>query len=270
MTQTTTATDGPGPSPSPALRELGYWLHRYRRTWRGTVVISIANPLLFLTALGAGLGQLINDSGAAALHGVPYLHFIVPGLLAAASMQTTFVESAGPVMESVRARGNYRAAAATPLTPADILHGHLMFIMLRVALTAVMFTLAGVLFGAVDPGPALLMVPAAVLTGLAFATPVAAWAVTVTRPASLNAMLRFGIMPLYMFSGTFFPVSQLPDAVQVLAAVTPLWHGVELCRTLALGTAGTAGTLVHVGYLVLLAGAGLVLARRSYRRHLHS
>ncbi|MEY9877642.1 lipooligosaccharide transport system permease protein [Streptacidiphilus sp. MAP12-33] len=269
MPRTTTAERRPLPQ-SPALRELGYWLHRYRRVWRGTVVISVANPLLFLTALGAGLGKLINAHAATALHGVPYLHFILPGLLAAAAMQTTYVESAGPVMQSMRTRGNYRAASATPLDPSDILHGHLMFVVLRVAMSGVMFALVGAAFGAVGAVRALLLVPCAVLIGLAFATPVMAWAVTVTRPVALNQMMRFGILPLYMFSGTFFPTTQLPRWLQAAAEVTPLWHGVELCRTLALGTATALATLVHVGYLAAMAAVGLWAARRSYRRHLHT
>lgn len=259
--------------PAPAFRELGYWLHRYRRIWRGTAVVTVVNPLLFLTALGAGLGRLVNASasagGAGRLHGVPYLHFIVPGLLAAAVMQTAYIESAGPVMQSMQTRGNYRAAAATPLDPAEILYGHLIFMALRITMTAAAFTVISALFGTVGAARIVPVVLAATLTGLAFAGPVAAWAVGVTRPAQLQAMLRFVIMPLYMLSGTFFPLTGLPGWVQGLATVTPLWHGTELCRTLALGTASWAGTLTHVVYLGAMAGIGLVLARRGYRRHLH-
>ncbi|WP_432826462.1 ABC transporter permease [Dactylosporangium sp. CA-092794] len=254
-------------APSPALRELAYWLFRYRRTWRGTVVISIANPLLFLTAIGLGLGRLVDDGGH--LHGLTYLQFIVPGLLAAAVMQTTYVEAAGPVFTSARAGGNYRAAAATPLRPADILHGHLLFMLVRVALTAVVFTAVGVGFGAVDPVRAPLVVLAALLIGCAFAPPVAAWAVTVTRPQLLTTMLRFVIMPMFMFSGTFFAVEQMPVWLRRVVECTPLWHGVELCRTLSTGTARPVPTVVHLLYLGALAAAGLVLARRNYRRALH-
>ncbi|MFJ6213768.1 ABC transporter permease [Streptomyces sp. NPDC092296] len=256
-------------TPAPALRELGYWLHRYRRTWRGTVVLSIANPLLFLTAIGAGLGRLVDQNSSAYLSGRPYLDFIMPGLLAAAAMQTGYTEAAGPVLQSTRTRGNYRAAAATPLRPVDILHGHLLFIVVRLALNAVAFTLIGALFGAVSPLRALALVPAAVLVGCAFAAPAAAWAVTVSRPAHLNAVFRFVVMPLYMFSGTFFPITQLPGWLQSVARFTPLWHGVQLCRTLALGTAALPGTLVHLGYLAAMVAAGLLLGRRSYRRQLH-
>jgi lipooligosaccharide transport system permease protein len=253
---------------APALRELGYWLLRYRRTWRGSIVISVANPLLFLTALGLGLGTLVDRNDA--LHGEPYLRFILPGMLIAAVMQTAFLEAAGPVMQSVGPQGNYRAAAATPLSPSDILYGHLMYWGLRAAQNAVLFTGVSALFGAVDPLRAPLLVPIALLVAVAFATPAAAWAVTVTRPARLNAVFRFTILPLYMFSGTFFPVERLPSALRALAWATPLWHGVDLARAVALGTATPARTLIHLGYLTAMAVAGLLAARRTYRRTLHA
>jgi lipooligosaccharide transport system permease protein len=253
---------------APALRELGYWLFRYRRTWRGSIVISVANPLLFLTALGLGLGKLINRNHSEYLH-VPYVRFILPGMLVAAVMQTTFLEASGPVMQGARPRGNYRAAAATPLAPEDILYGHLLYWALRAVQNAVLFTGVSMAFGAVSPYRAPLLVPITLLVALAFATPAAAWSVTVTRPSQLSAVFRFVVLPMYMFSGTFFPIEQLPGWLRPAAWATPLWHGVDLCRTVALGTATPAGVLVHTAYLSAMAVAGLFVARRSYRRTLH-
>ncbi|MFJ1598425.1 ABC transporter permease [Streptomyces sp. NPDC088261] len=266
----TTAAAPKGVRHHPALRELSYWLHLWRRTWRGTVVISVANPLLFLTGIGVGLGQLVGDHADPALHGGSYLAFLTPGLLAAASMQNAFVDSAGPVHESVRPGGHYRAAAATPLRPADILYGHLLYILVRLTVGAALFTAVATVFGAVDPARAPAVVPAAVLAGFAFAAPIAAWAVTVDRQARLMALFRFVIMPLYMFSGAFFPLSQLPDRLEPLAYLSPLWHGVELCRALALGTATPGGTALHTGVLAALTAAGVLLARRRYHRRLHT
>jgi ABC-type polysaccharide/polyol phosphate export permease len=253
---------------APALRELGYWLFRYRRTWRGSIVISVANPLLFLTALGLGLGKLVDRTGSGYLHGQAYLRFILPGMLVAAVMQTAFLEAAGPVMQSARA--NYRAAAATPLTPENILHGHLMYWALRAAQNAILFTGVSMLFGAVSGSRAPLLVPIAVLVALAFAAPAAAWAVTVTRPSQLNAVFRFAILPLYMFSGTFFPIEELPSWLRPVAWATPLWHGVDLARTVALGTTTPARTLTHLGYLGAMVVIGLLVARRTYRRKLYA
>ncbi|WP_446039426.1 ABC transporter permease [Streptomyces sp. SID1121] len=266
----TTAPAPKGVRHHPALRELSYWLHLWRRTWRGTVVISVANPLLFLTGIGVGLGQLVGDHADPALHGGSYLAFLTPGLLAAASMQNAFVDSAGPVYESVRPGGHYRAAAATPLRPADILYGHLLYILVRLTVGAALFTAVATAFGAVAPTRAPAVVPAAVLAGFAFAAPIAAWSVAVDRQARLMALFRFVIMPLYMFSGAFFPLSQLPDGLEPLAYLSPLWHGVELCRTLALGTATPGGTALHTGVLAALTAAGVLLARHRYHRRLHT
>ena len=108
------------------------------------------------------------------------------------------------------------------------------------------------------------------LTGLAFAAPSAAIAVTVRRGATLNLIFRFVIFPLYMLSGTFFAVGELPTWLREFAYVTPLWQGVDLCRTLSLGTATTASTLVHVGYLGALTVAGTAAAGHQYRRQLHA
>ena len=254
----------------PAFRELEYWWLRYRRTWRGTVVISVINPLLILTATGIGMGRLVDPRGDASLQGHSYLAFVVPGLLAAAVMQTTSIEAGGPVYTSVHQGGNYRAAAATPLSPADILTGHLMFMGLRVVATAVAFTAVGTAFGAVSLARAPLLVLAAVLCAMAFAMPIAAWAVTTRSTAGLSTVYRFVIMPMYMFSGTFFAVSQLPPPLRVIIEVTPLWHGVDLCRTLAFGDATLVGTLIHVSYLAALAVAGFILARRNYARILRT
>lgn len=254
----------------PALREFGYWLHRYRRTWRGTVVISLANPLLFLAALGAGLGKLVDHGGSGYLHGSSYVSFFAPGLLAAMAMQTGYIEAAGPVLQSARPRGNYRAAAATSMRPVDILGGHLMFMAFRVALSALAFTAVVAAFGIVGPLHGLLLVPAALVTGMAFAAPMAAWSITVTRPARLNGVYRFVVMPLYMFSGTFFSSSQLPGWLHRIIACTPLYQGIELCRSVVAGTATPASSTVHAGYLVALALLGYLAARRTFTRVLHS
>jgi lipooligosaccharide transport system permease protein len=248
------------------LSETRYWLLRYRRTWRGTVVISIANPALFLAALGAGLGPIVDRHQSSYLHGIAYIAFLAPGLLAASMMQTAFVESAGPVATSARAGGAYRAAIATPIEPRELYLGHLLFIAFRLGSSALAFGLVGWSFGAL-PGTRLpAVVGAAVLTGLAFAAPVAAWAVSVRRTALLMGLFRFVVMPLYMFSGTFFSPAQLPGWLRSIVAVTPLYQGVQLCRSLSLKTATTSATIEHVGYLVALIALGALAGCVSYRR----
>lgn len=275
----------PGPGPAAARRpepppprglaaarpEFGYWAHRYRRTWRGTVVISAANPLMMIAAIGAGLGRLVDENHAAALHGASYLSFLAPGLLANAAMQTGYLEAAGIVQSSARKRGNYRAAAATPLDPGEVFLGHLGFMLMRVTVSAAVITGVLAAFGAVDRSRAILMLPAAMLTGIAFSAPVAAYAVTVTRPPRLHAVYRFAIMPMYMFSGAFFPTGQLPGWLQAVVQLTPLWHGVQLCRELSSpAPTAPAALALHAGYLAALAAVGIAFALRNYRRVLYA
>ena len=191
-------------------------------------------------------------------------------MLAAASMQTAIVESAGPVYQAVHGRRNYLAAAATPMTPFQIYLGHLLFMVFRVVISSLAFVLVMAAFGLVhSPLAALGLLLGSALTGTAFAAPMAAWAVAVRRPTALDICFRFILMPLYMLSGTFFSIRQLPSWLQDLAWITPLWHGVDLCRTLGLGTATAGTTAIHLGYLLALVAAGIAAARVTYRRALH-
>ncbi|CAG6393839.1 ABC transporter permease [Streptomyces cocklensis] len=253
----------------PALREFGYWMRRYRRIWRGTVVISVANPLLFLAAMGAGLGKLVDANHSGHLSGTPYLDFLAPGLLAASAMQNGFIEGAFPVFQSSRTRGNYSAAVATSMRPTDILAGHLLFVAFRVLLSGLLFLGVVVAFGVVGPARALLAAGPVLLTGTAFAAPLMAWAVLVDRQSRLNGLYRFVVMPLYMFSGTFFPISQLPYWLQAVATCTPLYQGVALTRAAALGGAHPGATAVHACYLLAMTAAGIWVSRRSYTHRLN-
>ena len=251
-----------------AVREFRYWLTNYRRTWRGSIYTSFLSPVLYLGAMGLGLGKLVDAHGTARLGGVSYLAFLAPGLLAAAAMHSGIEESTYPVLGSVKWRRTYYAAAASPLRPADIFHGHLLFTIMRLAMNSAIFLLVMAAFGAITSPWVLAAVPVAVLTGLAFAAPVEAWAITVSKDTSFALVFRFGMIPLFLFSGTFFPVTQLPVWIRPLAYVTPLWHGVALCRSLSLGTATLGGALVHVGYLTALAAVSIVVGNRTYRRRL--
>lgn len=254
---------------APALRSLEYWLYRYRRTWRGTAVSSLVSPVLYLAAMGVGLGALVDrGAGGPGLDGLDYLAFLAPGLLAATAMQTAVEESSWPVLGAVKWWKSYLAMQVTPLRSRDIMAGHLMFVALRLALTLGVFLAVAAAFGALSSPWALLAWPAAVLCGLAHAAPVAAYAVTRTSEMGFAALYRFGVMPMFLFSGTFFPVEQLPAPLEALARVTPLWHGVDLCRDLCLGRAGGWESLGHAGYLGLWTVAGLVIAARTYRRKL--
>jgi lipooligosaccharide transport system permease protein len=252
-----------------ALREFRFWLTNYRRTWRGSIYSSVLHPVLYLSAMGLGLGTLVDAHGTARLGGVSYLTFLAPGLLAATAMETAIAESTYPVLASVKWLKTYQAASASPLRPADIYRGHLLFITMRLAMSCSIFIAVMAAFGAVRSAWVLAALPVGMLTGLAFAAPIEAWAITVAKDTSFAMIFRFGMIPLFLFSGTFFPVSQLPVWVRPVAYATPLWHGVALCRSLSLGTADLSGALAHLGYLLVLAAIGVAAGTLTYRRRLY-
>ncbi|TDE14135.1 ABC transporter [Jiangella asiatica] len=249
-------------------RAFAFWLTDYRRVWRGTIISGFLSPLFFLVAMGFGLGALVDDGVAGGVRGLDYVQFIAPGILAAQAMQTAVGESTFPVMGAVKWHRLYDAMLATPLGIADIVLGHVAFVAMRITITSVAFAVVAVALGAIGSWWVLLAVPAAVLTGLAFTTPVFAFSVSQDNDGGFNVLFRFIVMPMFLFSGTFFPVEQLPVALELVAWATPLWHGVELCRGLVTETATLAGSLGHAGYLTLWVAGGLWLAFAGFRKRL--
>jgi lipooligosaccharide transport system permease protein len=252
-----------------SVRGLRCWLTVYRRTWRSSIGSSVLGPLFYLGAMGFGLGSLIDAHGTARLGGVPYLVFVAPAILAAQAMQTAMGEASFPVFGSVKWNKIYIAAQATPLRPADIFRGHLLFIMLRITMNSAVFVAVMWAFGATRSAEVVLALPVAVLTGAAFAAPIAAWAVTLQHESPFNYLFRFGMVPMMLFSGTFFPISQLPGWLRPVAYATPLWHGVALCRSLSLGSVDAGSAAIDVGYLVALTGLGLWVGTRTFTRRLY-
>ncbi len=247
---------------------------QYRRTFRASIFTSFLNPALFLAAMGVGLGSYVDQSSTAtaALEGLTYLQFLAPGLLAATAMQSASFEATFPIMSGLNWQRTFHAMYATPISPRDIVIGNLTWIAIRLTSIAAIFTIVMSLFGAVASPLIVLAIPAAVLTGLAFAAPIAAFSATQRTPEKFNALFRFGITPLFLFSGTFFPISNLPPLIQPLAWLSPLWHGVELCRGLAFGMIRDEPllALAHVVFLTSLVVVGLWWAFRTVTRRLVS
>ena len=252
-----------------SFRAFQCWLTVYRRIWRSSIWSSVLGPLFYLGALGIGLGTLVDQHGTADLGGVSYLAFVAPAILASGAMNTAMGEASYPVFGSVKWNKIYIAAQASPLRPGDIARGHLMFMTMRIATNAALATVYMWAFGATRSGWAVLAWPAATLTGLAFAAPIAAWAVTLETQTPMNYVVRFGSVPLMLFSGTFFPVSQLPGWLRPVAYATPLWHGTDLCRILSLGDVNLPRALIHVVYLTALSALGIWAGARTYRRRLY-
>lgn len=249
------------------LRSYGYWSYQYKRIWRSSITTSFLYPILYLAAMGVGLGSLI-DKHVHGVGGVSYLNFVAPGLLAATAMQIGANEAMYPVMGAIKWYRSYFAMLATPIRVVDVLRGHLAWIATRLTLVSAIYLAVIAAFGVVRSPWAVLALPAAVIAGMAFAAPIAAFAATQDKDVGFTTIYRFVLIPLFLFSGTFFPVSELPGWLQPVAYATPLYHGVSLCRGLVLGTAPLWSSVGDAAYLVALAAAGYWLARGTFSRRL--
>ena len=249
-------------------RQVDYWWTAYRRTWKGSVVSYFLQPWLYIAAMGLLLGGYIDDASSGVGGAPSYLDFIAPGLLAATAMQVGTGEVTWPVMGAIKWDKTYYGMIATPLRVVDIVVGHLAFAMFRVASAAVVFVVALSVMGIfASPLGALAALAGALLVGLAFVTPIYAFSAGARSEQGFALIYRLGVMPMFLFSGAFFPIENLSGPLEWLARLTPLWHGVELCRMASLET-WDVSAVVHVAYLAALAALGGWLAVRRLRSRL--
>lgn len=248
----------------PALAVLSYHLVGYRRTWRASVFSSFLLPVLTVLGFGVGVGAYVDQG----VGGVPYLDWILPGLIASTAFQVAVSESTWPVYGNFQWTKLYFAQSAAPLRVVDILGGHLLFVLFRVFTASVAFLLVAAAFGVVRSVWALAALPVVLLLGLAVAAPTFAFAGRVPADSYLALLFRFAVIPATLFAGVFFPVESLPVVLRWLAYATPLWHGVDLCRAAVLGVAPQWSVTGHLLYLAVWALAGWLLARRVFHRTL--
>jgi lipooligosaccharide transport system permease protein len=243
----------------------------YRRNWRATAVSSTLQPLLFLLAFGVGFGALVQGGGgvAAATGGVGYLVWLAPALLAVSAVQTAAFESSYPVVSGFKWQRVYHGMTAGPVSPGQVAMGHIAWVAIKTAGSGVVYIGVIAVFGGVtSPGIAVSLL-AAVLTGAAVAALVTAFSATLENEATaFSVLFRFVVIPMTLFSGTFFPVDRLPDWVQPVAWVSPLWHGTELARAAALDRWQPLAALGHTAYLLALLALGAALAARLFTRRL--
>ncbi len=252
----------------PTLRVLRYHLYTYMRTWRSSLTTSFLAPVLYLAAMGVGLGSLINRHVGTVDH-VQYLSFVAPGLLAASSMQVAASDSMYPVMAAIKWIRTYYAMLATPLRVTDVLLGHFAWVTIRLILTAVTYLGVMAAFGTVHSPLAVVAIPVAILTGLAFSSIISAFAATQENDQGFATLSRLGLIPLFLFSATFFPLGQLPGWMHPIAYATPLFHGVDLCRMLVLGRVDWVSAGWDFAYLFALDRAfGVWLAGRLFEKRL--
>ena len=256
-------------------RRWGWWFYvegwlRGSKAWAiSLLVYMVLMPLLYLTALGLGLGHLV-DRGAGSIDGVSYLVFVGPALLVSTVVMSVGGELTYPVMAGFKWQRLYYGPHATPLTPEQISVGQLVGVMIRFVVQAAIFLGFLLAFDAAPSGWSWLSVPIAVLTAAAFGAPLQAFAASLEDEGYQFAFVqRFVIMPMFLFAGTFFPLSVMPVALQWIGWVSPVWHGTQLARQATYG-AETRNWLTVADFAVLVAmtGVGVALGRRIYARRL--
>lgn len=253
-----------------AVRPLSYFWAQFSRTWRADISTTFLAPVLYLASLGVGLGSLVGHGKPLhSLGGESYLSFVAPALLATTAMQVAVARSTYEVWGFCRPwSGAYRSMQASPIGTDQIVIGQLLWIAGRSALAGAFYLPVSAAFGAITSPYAALGILVSPLVGLAFGAPIAAYSVTARHAQPFSLIFRLVMLPLFLFSGTFFPVSQLPPALRWAAYVLPLWHGVELSRGLYTGRFDALGACEHTVYLLVLAGAGVMAARVTFRRRL--
>ena len=238
----------------------------FAKLWRGTVFSSIGTPVLYLSAMGLGLGGIV-DARNRSVGGLSYLAFVTPGLMAAGAALSTTGESLWPIMSGFKWMRHYHAMSAAVPRPGDIYDGVVAWLGCHVAMSSTAFLVVAVLLGGVHSAWAPLAVPAAVLGALALAAPLAAFSATQESDAAFSPIMRLAVFPLFLFSGTFFPVSLLPGWGQGLVVLSPLWHAVELCRAATTGRGGWVD-VGHVAALLACVVAGGMWGHRTFARRL--
>lgn len=248
--------------------------HKLRgvKTW-GTSVLATAvgNPVLYLFAFGVGLASLVDRQLGADTGGASYLEFVAPALLVSAIVMVAAEEAMFTIMMGFKWNAIFIAMNAAPISPRQIFGGVTLAAIARMAGTAAIYYVVAVLFGAMQPGWSVLVVPIAVLTGLAVGMPIAVFTTRMEDDRGQFALInRLIIMPLTLFSGTMFPLTQLPLFLQWIGWLSPIWHGAELGRQASYAPVEaiwlTAG---HVAFLAVLAIAGFQISVRNTARRLN-
>ena len=236
----------------------------YRRIWV-LIVSGFFEPLFYLLSLGVGIGALVGTVAGPDGRPIDYTAFVAPALLAASAMNGAIYDSTTNVFFKLKFAKTYDAMLATPLGPGDIAVGEITWAQLRGTLHSVSFLVVMAALGLITSWWAVLALPATMLIGLAFAA-VGMACTSFMRSWQDFEYVQLAILPMFLFSTTFFPLSVYPRAIQVVVQFTPLYHGIELVRPLTTGAGVGIGLLGHALYFVGLAAIGFSVTARRLER----
>jgi lipooligosaccharide transport system permease protein len=235
----------------------------YRRGWL-MIVSGFFEPLFYLLSIGLGIGALVGAIPLGDGRTIPYTAFVAPALLASSAMNGAIYDSTFNVFFKLKYAKTYDAILATPVGVADVAVGEIGWALIRGALYAGTFLLVMLAMGLVRSPWAILAFPASLLIGFAFGAAGMA-ATSFMRTWQDFDLVQLVILPLFLFSGTFYPVTTYPESIRLLVELTPLYHGVDLVRGLTTGALGP-GMLVHVAYLAVMGLVGLAITSRRLER----
>jgi lipooligosaccharide transport system permease protein len=233
------------------------------------LAVAVANPLLYLLAVGVGVGKLINTHSGG-VDGVKYLTFLAPALLATAAIQNAMDEVVFPTLEGFKWNKSFFAINATPITGKQIANGVLIAAMYRVLFSVTVYGVIVYLFGGFTSARGWFSIPTSLAAGAsfgAFIMGIAAWA---KNDDSFFMILgRFVMMPLFLFSGTFYQLSTMPIYLRWIGWFSPLWHTTELGRFLTYGHHISAMMfVVHIAYIAAMFSFGIIFSHRQFERRL--
>lgn len=243
----------------------------FRRLWVSNVLASVIQPLLYMLGLGVGVGSLVdqNSRSTDVLGGVSYVAYIAPALIVTTAMALAATESLWPIMGGFIWKRSYYGISATPLGPADIVGGHAVWMATRCVVAGGAVAIVLAFFPEARDWGLVAGVPVAAVTGMAFAMPLMAFSATRKTDQGFAAMNRFVIIPLFLFGGAFYPITQLPGWTQTIVKILPLWHGVELARAFTIGSVTNWTSAEHVAVLLSWIVGGSALSYRFIRRRLY-
>jgi lipooligosaccharide transport system permease protein len=231
----------------------------FRRGWL-VFVSGFFEPLFYLLSVGVGISKLAGDLTLANGAVISYTAFIAPAMMASSAMNGAVYDATFNIFFKLKYAKLYDAVLATPLTTRDVATGEIVWALLRGFFYAVSFLVVMIILGLVGSWWAVLMVPGALLIGFGFAA-ICMAATTFMRSWQDFEFVSLTIMPMFLFSATFYPLETYPEPLQLVVQATPLYHGVAMLRDLSFGVVGP-GILVHVAYLLVLGVIGLAISSR--------
>ena len=235
----------------------------YKNGWL-VILSGFFEPLFYLLSIGLGIGGIVGDLPGPNGTTIPYALFVAPALLASASMNGAIAESTFNVFFKLNYQKTYDAVLATPLSPGDVALGEIGWAVIRSTLYALGFVVVILALGLVRSPWAVFAVPAATLLAFAFAA-VGMAATTFMRSWQDFDLINLVVLPLFLFSGTFYPLTAYPEPLRILVQLTPLWQGVDMIRALVTGAVDPS-ILWHVAYLGAMGLVGLVIVGRRLDR----